>query len=128
MGRSVLINSVLDGQLSYVMSALYIPPGIVSKVDRRRRIFFLWTGEGVAKGANCLVAWDKVRCSKDHGGLGIRNLEVQNICLVLKLIHKLFMAEQSSWAAWVRSNVCLATMEGEVERSHWEVLRSLLPL
>jgi len=30
MGRTVLINAVLDGQLSYVMSELPLPPGVVS--------------------------------------------------------------------------------------------------
>ena len=73
MGRSVLINAVLDGQLSYVMSALPLPPGVVKQVDKRRR-GFLWTGEGDANGSSCLVAWDKVRCSKDQGGLGIKDL------------------------------------------------------
>ena len=29
MGRTVLINSVLDGQLAYLMSALILPPGVV---------------------------------------------------------------------------------------------------
>lgn len=126
MGRTVLINAVLDGLLSYVMGALYLPPGAVNKVDKRRR-GFLWTGEGEANGANCLVTWDKVRCSKDQGGLGIKDLEVQNICLLLKLLHRLYTGTQSSWANWVRQHVCLASLEG-LDGNHWDTLRSLLPL
>lgn len=38
MGRTVLINAVLDGQLSYVMSALPLSPGVVCQ----------WTNGGVA--------------------------------------------------------------------------------
>ncbi|CAO2197346.1 unnamed protein product [Urochloa humidicola] len=60
MGRTVLINSVLDGQLAHLMSAIPLPPGAVTKFDRRRRSF-LWTGESTAHGASCLIAWDKAR-------------------------------------------------------------------
>ena len=94
------------------MSALPLPPGVVKQVDKRRR-GFLWTGEGDANGSSCLVAWDKVRCSKDQGGLGIKDLEVQNICLLLKLLHKLYTATQSPWAIWVRQRICLASLEGD---------------
>ena len=77
---------------------------------------------------SCLVAWDKVRCSKDQGGLGIKDLEVQNICLLLKLLHKLYTATQSSGAIWVRQRICLASLEGDLDGNHWNILRELLPL
>ena len=48
--------------------------------------------------------------------------------MLLKLLYKLHNDTQSSWAKWVRQNVCLATLEGEIAGSHWEMLRSLLPL
>lgn len=41
MGRVVLINSVLDSQLVYVMSALSIPPTAIQQIDKRRRAF-MW--------------------------------------------------------------------------------------
>jgi len=127
MGRTVLINSVLDGQLGYVMGALPLPPGVIQQVDRRRRSF-LWTGEGDARGASCLVAWDKVRDTKDQGGLGIRDLGIQNTCLLLKLIHKLFTAGQSSWAVWVKERVNLASFDGDLLGHHGGVLKELLPV
>ena len=114
MGRAVLINSVLDGQLAYLMSALILPLGVVRQIDKRRRSF-LWTGEGESNGSNCLVAWDKVRSSRDQGGLGIRDLEVQNTCLLLKLLHRLHTGSQSSWANWIREHVCLANLEGDIQ-------------
>lgn len=46
MGRTVPINSVLDGQLSYIMCAVRLPPGLIIRIDKRRRSF-LWTGEGL---------------------------------------------------------------------------------
>lgn len=95
MGRTVLINAVLDGQLSYVMVALALPPGVVTKIDKRRRSF-LWTGHGGTSGSNCLIAWEKVSQSRDHGGLGIKDLGIQNTCLLLKLLHTLHAAGSSS--------------------------------
>ena len=109
MGRTVLINAVLDSQLVYLMSALPIPLGVLTKVDQRRRAF-LWTGEDVARGANCLVAWAQVCDSRDNGGLGIRNLTLQNSCLLLKLLHRLHHEAGSSWASWVLKHCCIASM------------------
>ncbi|WVZ99078.1 hypothetical protein U9M48_044428 [Paspalum notatum var. saurae] len=60
MGRLVLVNAVLDSQLIYHMSALLLAPGIIKKVDQRRR-GFLWSGAGQTNGAKCLVAWDDVQ-------------------------------------------------------------------
>ncbi|CAO2153322.1 unnamed protein product [Urochloa humidicola] len=127
MGRTVLINTVLDGQLAHLMSALPLPAGTVSQFDKRRR-GFLWTGEGKAHGASCLIAWDQVKQDKAHGGLGIRDLGTQNTCLLLKLIHRLHTSTASSWVNWVRQHACIATMTGEMVCPHWESLRSLLPL
>ncbi|CAN6236003.1 unnamed protein product [Urochloa humidicola] len=127
MGRTVLINAVLDGQLAHLMSAIPLPPGAIAQFDKRRRSF-LWTGERTASGASCLIAWDKVRQDKHHGGLGVKDLGVQNTCLLLKLIHRLHSAASSSWAAWVREHADLVTMTGGLTGSHWESLRALLPI
>jgi len=127
MGRSILINAVLDGHLSCIMMAVSLPPGVIAKVDKRRRSF-LWTGESDARGSNCLIAWDQVRQRREDGGLGIKDLAIQNTCLLLKLLHKLHAGEQSSWAAWVRRNASLANLKGDIQGAHWDTMRSLLPL
>ena len=36
MGRTVLINAVLDGHLSYIMMSVALPPGVIAKIDKRR--------------------------------------------------------------------------------------------
>jgi hypothetical protein len=61
MGRTVLVNSVLDSQLVYFMSSLVIPPSVIQQMDRRRRAF-MWAGEtnGKVSTAKCLVAWQRV--------------------------------------------------------------------
>ena len=56
MGRVVLINSVLDAQLVYIMSAMQIPQETISQIDKRHRSF-LWAGNKEFSGGKCLVAW-----------------------------------------------------------------------
>ena len=68
MGRAILVNSVLDSQLVYAMSALSILVTVLHKMDRRRRSF-LWNGDNTAFPAQSLIAWERVCPSKGQGGL-----------------------------------------------------------
>jgi len=97
MGQATLVNTVLDSQLVYAMTALPIPPGVIDQVDRRRRSF-LWSGTGNSKGAKNLVAWEHVCDTKASGGIGLKDLGIQNTCLMLKMLHKLHSSNESSWA------------------------------
>jgi hypothetical protein len=64
--RLTLINSVLDGLVTYTMSALVLPPGIISIIDCRRRAF-LWSGKEKTSGAKCLVNWESAQQPKERG-------------------------------------------------------------
>jgi hypothetical protein len=88
---------------------------------------FLWAGSDKVSGAQCLVAWEKVCTERRDGGLGVKRLDTQNSCLLLKLIHRLHHPAQSSWAQWAGQRVSLADLQGEVWGEHWTALRSLLP-
>jgi len=96
MGRTVLVNSVMDSQLVHAMSALLLPQGVLDALDARRRSF-LWAGDEKVSGAQCLVAWGKACQQKEHGGLGIKDLAMQNKCLLLKLLHRLQTPGDSVW-------------------------------
>ncbi|KAJ1278509.1 hypothetical protein BS78_04G085000 [Paspalum vaginatum] len=74
-GRSVLVNSVLDGTVTYSMAALLLPPGVLAALDQRRRAFLCrgdsawaaWAMEGLdlisLKGPLAVGAhWDALRC------------------------------------------------------------------
>lgn len=110
------------------MSSLQLPPSIIQQMDKKRRAF-LWSGDktGHSSPMNCLVAWTRACDPKDQGGLGIRDLGIQNICLLLKLIHRLHCPQSSAWAQWVRGHASVAVHKGDVHGNHWEVLRSILP-
>ncbi|CAO2045726.1 unnamed protein product [Urochloa humidicola] len=108
------------------MGTLSLPVGVLDMVDAHRRAFF-WSGTSVASGVQCLVAWEKACCSKEDGGLGIKQLATQNVCLLLKLIHRLHNPATSSWAAWPRERVNLTNSDGELHGTHWNAVRELLP-
>ncbi|RLM80179.1 retrotransposon protein, putative, unclassified [Panicum miliaceum] len=58
-GRSVLVNSVMDGSAGYLMAALLLPQGTLDALDQRRRAF-IWSGADKTTGAQCLIAWPNV--------------------------------------------------------------------
>jgi len=116
MGRVVLVNSVLDGQLTYLMCTLPLPPGVVKQVDKRRRKF-MWSGSQNASASRCLVAWQQVCTTTDLGGLGTKDLATQNICLLLKLIHRLHSVEASAWAKWVKQRASLSSLSNNAATS-----------
>ena len=66
--------------------------------------------------------------SKVAHRLSLRFHNAYVLCLLLKLLHKLYTATQSSWAIWVRQRICLASLEGDLDGNHWNILRELLPL
>ena len=125
MGRVVLINSVLDSKLIYVMSSMQLPPGLLQQVDKLRRAF-LWAGDQNTSSSKCLVALQNVCTTKELGGLGIKDLGTHNICLLLKLIHRLHCANYSAWATWIRQRANLASLKGDLRGHHWEMLRTTL--
>ncbi|CAN6348274.1 unnamed protein product, partial [Urochloa humidicola] len=127
MGRTVLVNTVMDSHLVHAMSVMLLQQGTLDAVDKRRRSF-LWSGEDKASGAQCLVAWDKACLPRSQGGLGIKDLATQNKCLLLKLLHRLHTPNDSAWARWIRGKINLLTMHGDVMGAHWQELQTLLPL
>lgn len=109
------------------MSATQFPTEVINQIDKRRRSF-LWAGNKEYSAAKSLVAWPNVCTTKDLGGLGIKVLETHNICLLLNLIHCLHCANSSAWANWLRERVDMENMIEENLGTHWDLLRSLIPL
>ncbi|GJM85005.1 hypothetical protein PR202_ga00732 [Eleusine coracana subsp. coracana] len=114
---------MVNPPLQWVLVCRYV--AFYDSVCRRRA--FLWTGSDKASWAQCLVAWAHACQPKEAGGIGIKQLRTQNQCLLLKLLHRLHHPDGSSWSRWARDNVCLATLGGDVQGTHWDALRALLP-
>lgn len=99
-GRLTLSTAVLSSISLHYMSSMSVPKTIIKAIDRRRRVFF-WTGDDVCHGSKCLVAWENVRASKEDGGLDMKDLELQNRCLLMKFIDKLFSNDSVAWKDWL---------------------------
>jgi hypothetical protein len=99
-GRLTLSTAVLSSISLHYMSSMSVPKTIIKAIDRRRCVFF-WTGDDVCHGSKCLVAWENVRASKEDGGLDMKDLELQNRCLLMKFIDKLFSNDSVAWKDWL---------------------------
>ena len=102
-GRIVLVNAVLGSLPIYFMSSTLLPKTVRELLDAKRRAFF-WTGEDKCTGANCLIAWERVCQSREAGGLGVKNMEDVNHCMLLKFIHKLHEPDPLPWKRWFLSH------------------------
>lgn len=125
MGRTVLVNSVLDSQMIYLLCALQLPPGAIAQFDQkktrlplgwRERCFWCGMPGGMGQGS----AQPRTRWSRDE--------EHQTSELLPALLHRLHHPQGSSWATWIRDNACVASLEGNLTGHHWAALRELLPL
>jgi hypothetical protein len=100
-GDRILITAVLDSILTYYMSVFLIPKNVLETIDALKRAFF-WTAEDTCSGAQCLIAWKNVcKPKKKYGGLGIKNMHVQNVCLLLKFAVKSLLPINTPWLDWL---------------------------
>jgi hypothetical protein len=75
----------------HMISFFLLPKGVLHKLDYYRSRFF-WQGDSDKKKYR-LAKWSVVCSPKDHGGLGIHNLEVKNTALLGKWLFKLLTEE-----------------------------------
>lgn len=80
-GRMALLKSTLCSLPMYAMCSLALPKGTFDAMEQRDRAF-LWTGSDKCTGGQCKVAWDIVALPKWKCGLGVKNLCLQNECLL----------------------------------------------
>lgn len=93
-GRLVLIDSVLSSLPMFMMAFFRIPKGVLKKLDYYRSRFF-WHCEEHKKKYR-LIKWSMLSRPKCVGGMGILNLEAQNICLLSKWLFRL-LNEEGIW-------------------------------
>jgi hypothetical protein len=82
MGRGVLVNAVLDALPTYTMAALLLPQGVIESLDARLPLGGRKQGNRLSPGTSAASL----------------NLQDQNQCLLLKLLHRLHSPGDSSWA------------------------------
>jgi hypothetical protein len=83
----VLINSVLASLTMFMLSFFEVPKGVLEKIDYFCSRFF-WQNDSQKKKYR-LTRWDIICQPIDQGGLGVKNIEVQNKYMLSKWLFKL---------------------------------------
>ena len=109
------------------MSVFRLPKGILAKLDAICRSFF-WKAEEKCSGAACLIAWKDVCLPKDQGGLGIKNLQLQNDCLLMKFAAKTLLVPHPPWVDWFHSQYPLDSNRAPTNTSFlWKTVHDHMP-
>jgi len=95
-GRLQITNVVLSAMPTYYMCTLELPKAIIKQIDKLRKNY-LWRGNDINGRGMPKAAWKLVCKSKDQGGLGIINLEVQNQALLMKNLDKFYNRQDIPW-------------------------------
>ncbi|KAK9990873.1 hypothetical protein SO802_025858 [Lithocarpus litseifolius] len=82
-GRSVLVKSVMEAILSYMMQGAALPMHVCEKIDK-----------------------GKIVKSKEEGGLGLQSARAKNIALLAKLNWRLYQEKEALWARVLINKYC----------------------
>lgn len=95
-GRLLLVKSILASLPIFFMCCLDLPETIKQQINKYLR-HCLWRGPDMEDHRPAMVSWNVVCRPKDQGGLGIRNLHIQNKSLMMKNLHKFFNRHDIAW-------------------------------
>lgn len=99
-GRLTLTKYVLSSIPIHTMSTIALPKATLDGLDRISRSF-LW-GSSTEKKKQHLLAWNKICCTKQEGGLGLRSSRSMNTALLAKIGWRLLQDKSSIWARVLR--------------------------
>jgi hypothetical protein len=77
-----MIKSVLQAIPAYIMNIYLLPDTLTNDIERMINAFW-WGGGSDNRGIRWL-AWDKLACPKEEGGLGFRDFHNFNMAMVAK--------------------------------------------
>jgi hypothetical protein len=61
------------------MCSILLAKGVIEiETIYARRRAFLWTSDSTCHGGQCKAAWEMVCCDREHGGIGVKDLAIQN--------------------------------------------------
>ncbi|KAK2390980.1 hypothetical protein QL285_064484 [Trifolium repens] len=113
-GKEVMIKSVLQAIPAYIMNIYLLPDNLINDIERMINAF--WWGGGSNNSGIKWLAWDKLACPKDEGGLGFRDFHGFNMAMVAKqgwnfmhnstsLVARLYKARYFPQNSFLESNI-----------------------
>ncbi|KAI8548067.1 hypothetical protein RHMOL_Rhmol07G0243600 [Rhododendron molle] len=108
--RLTLLNSSLSSLPIYFMSLFKMPVAVAKVLEKIQRQFF-W-GDTMKKRKLHLVKWELITKKKEFGGLGVKNLMIQNLALLAKWWWRFYKDSDSLWVKVVKSKY-------KLEQSCW---------
>ena len=109
--RITLAQSVRNSIPLYTMQSALLPLGMLSAIDKKVRQY-IWGSSEDRKGIS-LVSWKEITRSKEHEGLGIKQMHCMNVALMAKLGWRLLMERDN-----LRNKVITSKyIRGEVEQA-----------
>ncbi|XP_010495306.1 PREDICTED: uncharacterized protein LOC104772378 [Camelina sativa] len=100
-GKEVMVKSVATAVPTFVMSCYRLPKTITSKLTSAVAKFW-WSSNGQSGGMHW-IAWERLCCSKQMGGLGFRNVDDFNTALLAKQLWRLIEFPDSLFARVFKS-------------------------
>jgi hypothetical protein len=97
----------------FMLSFFEVPKGVLEKIEYYMSQFF-WQNDNHKK-KYMLAKWSILCQTKDHGGMGIMNIVVQNECLLSKWLYKL-INEEGLWQDLLRNKYMQHKSIGHVQR------------
>ncbi|KAL1105666.1 hypothetical protein V6Z11_D04G148900, partial [Gossypium hirsutum] len=125
-GRITLAKSILFSIPNYFMSTVRIPIIVCGEIEKLARNFVWGSTSEVRKPA--LIKYDECCQLIKIGGLGLRNLSVQNKLFLLKLDFHLLIKTDDLWVKILRSKyrIC-GVLPNSIDRGNYSyVWRSLM--
>lgn len=94
-GRVTYINSAIRTIPAYAMCTLKLHATVDDHIDKLSRAA-LWRGGEMDARGKAHIAWDKCTIPKEKGGLGIKNIRMQN-ALLMKHLDKFYNRKDIAW-------------------------------
>ena len=99
-GRLTLIKYVLSPTLNYHLQTTLLPAAVIQRLEQALK-GFLWGDTENQKHVH-LLSWEKVTKTKQQGGLGIRDIKLNNEAFLTNQAWRIWTNPNGIWAKFLK--------------------------